>query len=109
MKIFLSKELTKEQEQSIMDSDLNKIYRFFLSHSKAIIDCGAYIKTDNFILCFEAMDEKSLRLFVLSPQFSYKGENFIQFVENSQPKPFEFSWEDIEQANKYSEIKEIWI
>lgn len=98
VKIWIDRSLKREDIESFLNTSFQKIVTFAENHAIVIEDVGAYVKKDNYVLCFGAQRRKELELFVVLAQGAINGkENFENLISTSSPSPIEYEWKDIEE------------
>ena len=98
MKIWIDENLKQEDIKSFLKISLQKIITFADNHAVSIEDVGAYVKKDNYVLCFGAHRRGELELFVVPARGVINGkEDFEKLVSTSSPSPIEYEWKDIEE------------
>lgn len=99
MKIWIDQSLKREDIESFLNASFQKIATFAENHAIVIEDVGAYVKKDNYVLCFGAQRRKELELFVVLAQGAINGkENFENLISTSSPSPIEYEWKEIEDT-----------
>lgn len=91
MKLWIAKGLMEKDIESFLESSIQNLTSFIDKHTVVIEDFGAYVKKDNYVLCFCAPRGKEVNLFVvLSVGKINSKETFEELVSSSFPKPLEY-------------------
>lgn len=99
MKIWIDQSLKREDIESFLNASFQKIATFAENHAIVIEDVGAYVKKDNYVLCFGAQRRKELELFVVPARgLINEKESFESLISTSSPSPIKYEWKDIEET-----------